>query len=153
MAGFQKGTVLGHIVNHPTITETNSGLRMCKFTLKTSKKKYDGSEKVSWNKCVAFGAKADEVESTVKKGDMLFVEGEINYNKFLKDGVTQNSIEITASLITVISNNNDSDKNDDNSNDDYSQPNEINNTKQQKVVDGFPPDFFKNENDDDDIPF
>ena len=94
MAGINKSIILGRLGKNPELTYTQSGTAVCKFSIATSRKQKDGNEVTQWHRCVAWQKAAEIINQYVKKGDQLYVEGEINYGKYDKDGVTHYTTDI-----------------------------------------------------------
>lgn len=94
MAGVNKAIILGHLGRDPEMTYTPSGLAVCKFSLATSKKMKDGREVTQWHRCTAFDKTGELISQYVNKGSQLYIEGEITYSQYEKDGVTRYSTDI-----------------------------------------------------------
>jgi len=103
MAGINKAIILGHLGRDPEITYTQAGLAVCKFSIATSKKMKEGQEITQWHRCTAFGKTGELISRYVNKGQMLYVEGEINYSQYEKDGVTRYSTDIIVREFNFIS--------------------------------------------------
>ena len=94
MAGVNKAIILGHLGQNPEISYTQAGLAVCKFSLATSRKQKNGQEVTQWHRCTAFDKAAELITKYVSKGSMLYIEGEISYSQYEKDGVTKYSTDI-----------------------------------------------------------
>ena len=79
-----KITLIGNVGQDPDVRSTQSGSRIAKCSLATSRQFKDRSgvqqEKTQWHRLTFFGKLADIVEQWVNKGDRLYVEGEIEYS-------------------------------------------------------------------------
>ncbi len=100
---LNKATLIGNVGSDPEVRSTANGGRVATFSLATSNIWNDASgtkqEKTEWHRCVAWNqgkqTLADVVERYVKKGEKVFVEGEIQYRQWQdKDGQTRNTTEI-----------------------------------------------------------
>lgn len=100
---LNKATLIGNIGNDPEVRSTNNGGKVASFSVATSAQWKDASgskqEKTEWHRCVAWNqgkyTLADVVERYVKKGDKVYVEGEITYREWQdKDGQTRHTTEI-----------------------------------------------------------
>ena len=100
---LNKATLIGNVGADPEIRSTSNGGRVATFSLATSNIWNDASgtkqEKTEWHRCVAWNqgkaTLADVVERYVKKGEKVFVEGEIQYRQWQdKDGQTRYTTEI-----------------------------------------------------------
>jgi len=103
MAGVNKIIILGRLGQDPEMTYTQSGMAVCKFSLATSKKKKDGSEVTAWHRCVAFDKRAELISQYVSKGKELYIEGELEYGQYEKDGVTRYTTDIIVNQFNFIS--------------------------------------------------
>lgn len=100
---LNKATLIGNVGSDPEVRSTANGGRVATFSLATSNIWNDSSgtkqEKTEWHRCVVWNqgkaTLADVVERYVKKGEKLFVEGEIQYRQWQdKDGQTRYTTEI-----------------------------------------------------------
>jgi len=103
MAGVNKAIILGHLGRDPEMTYTPSGLAVCKFSLATSKKRKDGQDVTQWHRCTAFDKAGELISRYVSKGNMLYIEGEITYSQYEKDGVTRYSTDIIVREFNFVS--------------------------------------------------
>ena len=103
MAGINKAIILGHLGRDPEMTYTPSGLAVCKFSIATSKKRKDGQEVTQWHRCTAFDKAGELISRYVSKGNMLYIEGEITYGQYEKDGVTRYTTDIIVREFNFIS--------------------------------------------------
>lgn len=94
MAGVNKAIIMGRIGQDPETSYTQSGLAVCKFSLATSKKQKNGQEATQWHRCTAFDKAGELIAKYVSKGHMLYIEGEITYGQYEKDGVTRYTTDI-----------------------------------------------------------
>ena len=94
MAGINKAVILGRLGQDPEISYTQSGLAVCKFSIATSRKQKNGQEVTQWHRCTAFDKAGELITKYVIKGNMLYIEGEINYGQYEKDGVTRYTTDI-----------------------------------------------------------
>ena len=87
-------TLIGRLGKDPEIKTTNAGKKFARFSLATSKK-IKGEDVTQWHQVVVWNEKLSEViESYVNKGDMLAIQGEIEYRKYEKDGVEKYATDI-----------------------------------------------------------
>lgn len=101
---LNKIMLIGNCGNDPEIRTVGTGGKVAQFSLATSRQWKDQSgekqEKTEWHRCVVWNnAKgsglADVVERYVKKGEKLYVEGEIEYRQWQdKDNQTRYTTEI-----------------------------------------------------------
>lgn len=88
-------TVAGRITE-PDLRYTNGGKAVCKFGLVTDRKK--GEEKVSsWHNIVSWDKMAENLASTLAKGDRVIVCGYLEQSKFTdKEGNEKTSWSLVA---------------------------------------------------------
>lgn len=100
MATLNRVQLIGNLGRDPETVATNSGTVIVKFPLATSKKwkTQDGQnhEKTTWHNIDVFGNAAKFCQSYLKKGQSVFIEGEIETNSWEKDGVKQYRTSIRA---------------------------------------------------------
>ena len=104
---LNKAILIGNLGSDPEIRTIPSGARVAQFSLATSRRWNDKNgqpqEKTEWHRIVVWDKLVDVVERYVKKGDRLYVEGEIEYRQYQdKDGVTKYSTEIRARDIMML---------------------------------------------------
>jgi single-strand DNA-binding protein len=96
---LNKAILIGNLGQDPEIRSTGGGQRVATFSLATTRTWNDQQgqkqEKTEWHRVVAWGRLVDIIERYVKKGDRLYVEGEIQYRQYDdKEGVTRYTTEI-----------------------------------------------------------
>lgn len=109
---LNKVILIGNLGNDPEVRTTNNGSKVATLSLATGRqwKGADGSpqEKTEWHRVVCWNSRsgsglADVVERYAKKGDRLYVEGEIEYRSYQdKDNQTRYSTEIRARDIILL---------------------------------------------------
>ncbi len=98
---LNKAIIIGNLGSDPEIRTTGSGTRVANFSVATSRswKNQAGEqqEKTEWHRIVCWDKLAEIVERYLKKGNQVYIEGEIEYRSYEdKDGVTKYSTEIRA---------------------------------------------------------
>ena len=99
---LNKVQLIGNLGKDPDVRSTSNGGRVANFTLATGRTWNSPSgerqEKTEWHNCVAWNTKnynlADIVERYCKKGKQVYVEGEIEYRSYEKEGQTRYITEI-----------------------------------------------------------
>ncbi|WP_337170391.1 single-stranded DNA-binding protein [Gemmatimonas aurantiaca] len=101
---LNKAILIGNVGGDPEVRTVGTGGRVAQFSLATSRNWTDQSgnkqEKTEWHRCVVWNNSrgsglADVVEKYVKKGEKVYVEGEIEYRQWQdKDGQTRYTTEI-----------------------------------------------------------
>ena len=116
---LNKVILIGNLGADPEVRSTANDGRVATVSLATGRqwKGADGNrqEKTQWHRVICWNNKngqqlADVVEKYCKKGDKLYVEGEIEYRSWQdKDGQTKYTTEIRAREIIMLSGRGDSD--------------------------------------------
>ena len=106
-ASLNKAMIIGNLGSDPEVRAIASGARVANFSVATNRKwtGRDGTpqEKTEWHRIVAWEKLADIAEKFLKKGDRVYVEGEIEYRSYEdKDGVTKYSTEIRAREMVML---------------------------------------------------
>ena len=101
---LNKAILIGNVGSDPEIRTVGTGGKVAQFSLATSRSWNDQSgtkqEKTEWHRCVVWNNSrgsglADVVERYVKKGEKIYVEGEIEYRQWQdKDNQTRYTTEI-----------------------------------------------------------
>ena len=105
---LNKAILIGNLGADPEIRSTNSGTRVATLSIATSRQWTNRSsgqqeEKTEWHRVVCWDKLADIIERYVKKGDRVYVEGQIEYRKYEdRDGVTKWSTEIRARELIML---------------------------------------------------
>jgi len=104
---LNKATLIGNLGSDPDIRTTGSGTKVADFSVATSNRWNDRNgqqqEKTEWHRIVAWDQLADISERYLKKGDKVYVEGEIQYRSYDdKDGNTRYITEIRARELILL---------------------------------------------------
>lgn len=101
---LNKAILIGNVGSDPEIRSVGTGSRVATFSLATGRTWNDQSgnkqEKTEWHRCVVWNNNrasglVDVVEKYVKKGEKIYVEGEIEYRQWQdKEGQTRYTTEI-----------------------------------------------------------
>ena len=99
--------VRGRLGNDPELKTVADNLSLATFSLAhTPRSKKNGEwvdGETNWYRVVRFGAGAEAIAQTVKKGDEVIVIGTLKMNNYTdKNGVEKTQLEITASEIGVV---------------------------------------------------
>ena len=86
MLNMNRATLLGHAGRDPEIRELNNGGRAAVFTLATTEKWKDAdgnpAEATEWHRVVVYGPAVKAVETMLRKGTRVMVEGRIASRAF-----------------------------------------------------------------------
>jgi single-strand DNA-binding protein len=96
--------LIGRVGKDPETRVAKSGIKIVKFSLATENYK----KETAWHRVTAFGKLAEIVEKYVRKGSQIYIEGEISYNDYEKEGVKQYSTEIIANKMKLLGSRSDS---------------------------------------------
>ena len=110
---LNKATIIGNLGADPEVRTVSSGTKVAEFSVATSRQwtGRDGQqqEKTEWHRIVAWGFSADKdglagvAERFLKKGDRVYVEGQIEYRTYDdKDGNTRYVTEIRANDLIML---------------------------------------------------
>ena len=104
---LNKATLIGRVGKEPEIRVTKKGTTIATLGLATSEywkdKQGDRQEKTEWHNIVFFDRLADIVKEYVSKGDLIYLEGKIQTDKYQgKDGVLKYSTKIQCQLLKML---------------------------------------------------
>lgn len=109
---MNKAILIGNVGGDPEIRTVGTGGRVATFSLATGRQWTDQSgnkqEKTEWHRCVVWNSArgsglADVVEKYVKKGEKIYVEGEIEYRQWQdKEGQTRYTTEIKVKELMLL---------------------------------------------------
>ncbi len=109
---LNKAILIGNLGADPEVRSTSNGGRVANFSIATSRqwKGADGQrqEKTQWHRVVCWNASrgqqlADIAERYCKKGERVYIEGEIEYRTWQdKDGQTRYSTEINCRELILL---------------------------------------------------
>lgn len=101
MASFAKVTLIGNVTRDVEVGDAN-GTRYAKLALATNKK-VKGQDQASFWNVTLFGKLADIAAQYVKKGNPVFIDGEISQRKYTdKNGIERLSVDVTANSIQLL---------------------------------------------------
>lgn len=97
--------LIGRLGEKPELQQTSSGA-VAKFSVATSKKWRDDKgtqhEKTMWHNISAWGKHAENCAQYLEKGQQVYVDGEIEYRRYEKEGVSHLAVGITASRVIFL---------------------------------------------------
>jgi single-strand DNA-binding protein len=100
-----KVILIGNVGKDPEINYIKEDLPVARFTLATSDSYTKDGQKVTnteWHNIVIWRGLAKVVESYVKKGSKLYIEGKITNRQYEKDGQTKYFTEIVANNMQML---------------------------------------------------
>ena len=95
MAGINKVIIMGYLGRNPELAYTQGGTAITSLAVATSRKKQDGEEITAWHRCTAWGRTAEIIAQYFEKGQMIYIEGELVYGQYEKDGQKHYTTEIS----------------------------------------------------------
>ena len=112
MLHMNRATLVGHAGRDPEMRDLKKGGRAAVFTLATTEKWTDGegrpAEATEWHRIVVYGPAVKAVETMLRKGDRVMVEGRIATRAFTdREGNDRAVTEIVVSgwqgLVNILS--------------------------------------------------
>ena len=112
MLTVNRATLVGHVGRDPEIRTLPNGGKAATFSLATSEKWTDregrASEATEWHRVVLYGASVEIVETMLRKGDPVMVEGRIATRKYSdREGAERSVTEIVVAgpqgMVNVLS--------------------------------------------------
>src|SRR6266478_9144075 len=104
---LNKVQFIGHVGKDPEVVNSNSGTKISKFVLAVNdsfkSKTGEWQERTEWINAVTFSKLADVVESYVKKGSQLYIEGKLQTRSYEKDGQTKYFTEVLVNELILLS--------------------------------------------------
>lgn len=98
--------LIGRLGNEPEVRTFDSGKKMASFSLATNETYYNNKgEKIDdtqWHNIVVWGKKVDVVESYLKKGNEIALEGKLINRSYEKDGVKKYITEISMNELLMM---------------------------------------------------
>lgn len=94
-----KVQLIGRLGNNPEVRNFESGKTMATFSMATNEVYYNSKgekvEDTQWHNIVAWGKKVNIIESYLKKGSEVAIEGKLVNRKYDKEGETRYITEIS----------------------------------------------------------
>ncbi len=94
-----KVQLIGRLGNDPEVRNFESGKTMATFSMATNEVYYNSNgekvEDTQWHNIVAWGKKVNIIESYLKKGSEVAIEGKLVNRKYDKEGETRYVTEIS----------------------------------------------------------
>lgn len=102
---MNKVILIGNLTKDPELKETQSGISVCKFSIAVNRKfqNADGERETDFFNITAWRGTAETIARYCKKGNKLFVEGNIQIRKYEdEEGISRTSIDITANEVEFL---------------------------------------------------
>jgi single-strand DNA-binding protein len=92
---FAQLQLLGNVGRDPELSFTPDGIPVTKFGVAVSRKTKSGEE-TTWYNCTAWRSLGEMIHTHLKKGQMVFVQGELNVRQYTtKDGKNGTALDVT----------------------------------------------------------
>jgi single-strand DNA-binding protein len=103
MRTYNRAVVIGHAGNDPVLRSTKSGKSVLNLSIATNLRRKDGPEETTWHRVVFWDRLAEIVNSNVRKGSPLYVEGTMSMSSWTdKDGTERSRTEINARELLLL---------------------------------------------------
>jgi len=101
---YQKTILIGYLGKDPEVSYTQGGTARARFSLATSETYNDRQtgerrEETQWHTVIVWGKQAENVGKYLSKGQLVTVEGKIQYRTYEKNQVTHYVTEIKADRV------------------------------------------------------
>ncbi|HUH13008.1 MAG TPA: single-stranded DNA-binding protein [Longimicrobiales bacterium] len=100
-----KVILVGNVGRDPDIQMTSTGTKVAHVSLATSRRiPRNGAveDRTEWHRLTLWDRLAEIAESHVRKGDRLYVEGRMEYDRFEKNGVSVPTAEVTVRELVLL---------------------------------------------------
>lgn len=77
--------ILGHAAADPYVPDSMP--RVAHFAVVTHKRLADGSERSDFHNCTAWNRNAELIETRLRKGDRVYIDGRMEYEQENEDGI------------------------------------------------------------------
>lgn len=100
---FCKCMAIGYVTKKVDTLPTNANVVTFDISYQSTKKGSDGRYEWNFIECVAFDKTAQNALSYLKKGDRVFVEGNLNIQQYVdKQGFTRNSTTLLVGMFRIL---------------------------------------------------
>ena len=102
--------LIGHLGDDPKVRKLDSGKTVANFSIATNEiyrdQKGEKQSETTWHRLVAWGKQAEVIESYVKKGSEIAVEGKLTNRSWEdKNGEKQYTTEIVVNSVLLLGKN------------------------------------------------
>ena len=110
MASVNITHIIGNVGNDPEVKYLPNGDAVANFSVATSEtwkdKQGQKQERTQWHRMVCYRKLAEIVESYVRKGSSVYIEGRIEYSEYTdKEGIKRYSTQIVANALRLLDKN------------------------------------------------
>ena len=102
---MNKVFLIGNLTRDPELSETASGVTMCRFAIAVNRNySTDGERQTDFFNCTAWRGLADTVSRYAKKGKKVAVSGSIQIRNYEgNDGVKRTAVDVVAQDVEFLS--------------------------------------------------
>lgn len=94
-------TIVGRLGRDPEARATSSGHTVSNMSVATDDG-FGDNARTNWHRVVAFGKQAEFANTYLKKGDLVAIQGRIDYSSYEKNGVEMKGTDIVADRVTSL---------------------------------------------------
>lgn len=98
-------TLVGNAGADPDVRETNGGTRVAHLSLatdRTFRRNGETQRRTDWHRLTFWGKSVDTVDSYIRKGSKLYVEGRIEYGSYEREGASIPTVDIVVSDFVML---------------------------------------------------
>lgn len=104
-----KVTLVGNVGRDPELRKLDNGVSVANFSIATNESYKDKSgqwkDLTEWHEIVVWRALADSIETRLKKGMMVYLEGKLTTRTWQdKDGNNRKTTEVVGNFLRIINN-------------------------------------------------
>lgn len=100
---MNKVFLIGNLTRDPELTETQSGISVCRFSIAVNRRSSDGDQKADFYNVTAWRGLGETVARYSRKGNKLAVSGNIELREYEdREGVKRTAIDIIAQDIEFL---------------------------------------------------
>ena len=99
---INKVFLIGNLGQDPETISFENGNTVTRFSIATNKRyqqNQDWKTKTSWHNVIAWNELGKRMSETLRKGNLVYIEGEISYREYEKDGEKRFVTDILAKVI------------------------------------------------------
>lgn len=102
---MQKFFAIGNLTKDPDLSETNSGIAVCRFSIAVNRRRSgDGEPQTDFFNCTAWRGLAENVAKYCKKGNKIAVTGQIQIRQYeANDGTKRTLVDVVADEVEFLS--------------------------------------------------
>ena len=104
---MQRIILIGNITRDPELSETNSGISVCRFSVAVNRRRTgDGEQQTDFFNVTAWRGLAETVARYCKKGNKVAVAGQIQIRQYEdREGAKRTSVDVVAEEVEFLSQN------------------------------------------------